>query len=131
MRDVHGYVPDRAVCGRHSRCYTGVMKPQPHRNAGAHPDAGRSPTGTRFVSEREVNPANLRSPPVVPHRRYPSLSDDGLPYFPRLQPKTRRREESVTVTRVAVQKDQPIFSSVRAIAVLAIVAIIAVLVAAA
>ena len=86
--------------------------------------------GTRSSSEREVHATSLRSPPVVPHRRYPSLSDDGQPYFPRLRRKKRPMEESMTVPR-ASENDRPVFFSVRAIALLAIVAIIAALVAAA
>ena len=105
------------------------MKPQPHRNAGAYHDAGRSPTGTRSGSEREVHATILRNPPVVTHRRYPSLSDDGQPYFPRFRRKSRRMLESTTVARAPVDNDRPVSLSVRAVALLVIVAIIAALVA--
>jgi hypothetical protein len=105
------------------------MKPQPHRNAGAYHDAGRFPTGTCSVSEREVHATSLRNPPVVPHCRYPSLSDDGQPYLPRLRRKSLPMEESTTVARASVETDQPPFLSVRVIALLAFVAIFAALVA--
>jgi len=32
-----------------------------------------------------MHAANARPPPAVVSRRYPSLSDDGQPYFPRLR----------------------------------------------
>lgn len=87
--------------------------------------------GTPFVSEREVHATSLRSPPIVPYRRYPSLSDDGQPYFPHLRRTSRPMEESMTVAPASVENDRPVFLSVRAIALVAIVAIIAALVASA
>ena len=71
---------------------------------------------------------SLRIPPAVPHRRYPSLSDDGQPYFPRLWRKGRTLEE-FAIARAPVENERPVFLSVRAITLLAIVAIIAALVA--
>ena len=72
---------------------------------------------------------SLRIPPAVPHRRYPSLSDDGQPYFPRLWRKKRTMEESIAIARASVENERPVFLSVRAITLLAIVAIIAAFVA--
>ena len=85
--------------------------------------------GIRFTSERAVHATSLRPPPIIPHRRYPSLSDDGQPYFPHLRRKSRPIEESMAVERASVENDRPVFWSVRVIALLAIVAIIAALVA--
>jgi hypothetical protein len=76
-----------------------------------------------------MHAANARPPPAVPYRRYPSLSDDGQPYFPRLR-RARRTIDGATVPESAAnENDQSPFFSVRAFAFLAIVAIIAALVA--
>ena len=131
MRIIHGCVPACAVCSSRLRCYYGAMKPQPHRNADTHRDTGRPSPETCSVSEREVDATGLHRPPLIPHRRYPSLSDDGQPYFPRLRRKRRTMEKSMTVARPSVESDEPVFLSVRVISLLAIVVIIAVLVAAA
>jgi hypothetical protein len=70
-----------------------------------------------------VRRTSLRSRSVVPHRRYPSLCDDGQPYFPRLQRKIQAMEQSVTGSAFR-KSDLPYFLSVRIVALLAIIAIV-------
>ena len=69
-----------------------------------------------------------RSPPAVPHRRYPSLSDDGQPWFPHAPGLrgTKIESSSALTSREANPSE---FSYVRVIAIAVIVAIIATLVA--
>ncbi len=74
---------------------------------------GRFPTGDGTEGAR-------RSPPRFPARRYPSLSDDGQPWFPRRRPARSSNTESET------REERPaLLSSVRVISVLAIVIIVA------
>jgi len=75
-----------------------------------------------------VQATSLRSPPVVPHRRYPSLSDDGQPWFPRAS--WSRGTETESSSAITSREANPSeFSYVRVIAIAGIVAIIATLVA--
>lgn len=74
---------------------------------------------------------NVRSSPIIPFRRYPSLSDDGQPYFPRLRRSQRAMAETAHHTHTAPMNDHAPFLSVRVIALLAIVLIIVALAAAA
>ncbi len=68
---------------------------------------------------------SVRTPPPVTHRRYPSLSDDGQPYFPSL----RRRGPIGTVMNDASHGSahSDAMPSVRTLALLALVVIIVVL----
>lgn len=68
------------------------------------------------------------SPAVIPHRRYPSLSDDGQPFFPRSRPPRRSATESATATS-ASEGNRSRIPYVRVFSLLAIIAIIAALVA--
>ena len=101
------------------------MKPQLHANRGIDDDAVRSPLETRIASARGIPAA---SPPVVPHRRYPSLSDDGQPYCPRWRSTRRPAQETLNAALSSVDSDSALFSAVRVIAILCIIAIIASLV---
>src|SRR5688572_18805432 len=108
------------------------MKPQPHSRFGAHRDAVRPSPETGSVTERRMYPKTAHNPSGIPHRRYPSLSEDGQPYFPSLRRSIRRADEALfgandRSDRSAAQT----FLSVRAIALVAIIVIIAALVAAA
>ena len=127
MRMTHGSVPPCAVSERRYWRYRSAMKPQPHRNLSSRPDADRSPTATRTTREREVSVVSVRTPPPVPHRRYPSLSDDGQPYLPSL----RRHRPIGTLLNDASHgsrhSDTEAMPSVRTLALLALVVIIVVL----
>lgn len=90
------------------------MKPLSHHNAGSTNPAIRPPDATRSPHEGIVNASNASTPPVVNYRRYPSLSDDGLPWFPRRS----ALESSSTEVKL------PRFTSVRAIALLGIIALL-------
>lgn len=90
MRDAHGQTSDGAVGSLSSLRYYGIMKPHHHQNTD--------------------NPEN-----VTPQRRYPSLSDDGQPWFPR----SRRSAASALFP-----DNRSRISWVRALALLAIIAII-------
>lgn len=105
------------------------MKPQYYRGSEADPTAGS--VENRSTRERGLHAANARPPPAVTYRRYPSLSDDGQPYFPRLRRARRSADKSAAAVNSANESDPSPFFSVRAFALLAIVAIIAALVASA
>ncbi len=75
-----------------------------------------------------MHAVNARPPPAVPCRRYPSLSDDGQPYFPRLRRTRRNAEDNATMDR-ANENDGTRFFSARVLAFVLLVAIIAVLAA--
>jgi hypothetical protein len=81
------------------------------------------------VTERGTRATNARPPPAITYRRYPSLSDDGQPYFPRLRRTRRSENETFTVANSSGESDSSRFLSVRVIAMLAIIIIIAALVA--
>jgi hypothetical protein len=130
MHNAHGRVPHTAVCRVEWSCYAGAMKPQSHRNTRTPHDAGRSPRETRSAREGGMHANNRRSPPAVPHRRYPSLSDDGQPWFPRA-PWSRGTETESSSAITSREASPSEFSYVRVIAIAAIVAIIATLVASA
>jgi hypothetical protein len=106
------------------------MKPQPHRRPDAPGNTGSIPLADRSTHERGMHAINARPPPAVPYRRYPSLSDDGQPYFPRLRRARRTADATPTMMVAANDNDRSPFFSVRAFALLAIVAIVAALVAA-
>jgi len=104
------------------------MKPQSYQDS----DTRRNTTSAiknRSVRERGMHAANARPPPAVPYRRYPSLSDDGQPYFPRLRRAWRNTDENVTATNAANESDRSGFFPVGVFALLAIILIIALLVA--
>ena len=107
------------------------MKPPSYRDSEAHHTTGPNTVESRSIRERGMHAVNARPPPAVPYRRYPSLSDDGQPWFPRLRRARRNPAETVSVVRSANEKDVAPFFSVRAFAFLAIVVIIAALVASA
>jgi hypothetical protein len=92
MHDAHGQTPDGAVGGSIPRRYYGAMKPH------------------------HQNPDHLRN--AAPRRRYPSLSDDGQPWFPR-----DRRPAASTLFPGNHLK----ISWVRTVALLAIIVLIVVL----
>lgn len=75
-------------------------------------------------------PTGLRSAPAITYRRYPLLSDDGQPCFPRLPRKSRIQKSNMAAARATVENDHRAFLSVRAIALLALVIIVAILAAA-
>jgi len=91
MHDAHGQTPDGAVGSFASLRYYGAMKPHHHQN----------------TDNPEI---------VTPQRRYPSLSDDGQPWFPR----SRRPAASA----LSPPDNRIRLSWVRAISLLAIIAII-------
>jgi len=67
-------------------------------------------------------------PPNAPHRRYPSLSDDGKPWFPRAH--WSRRSETRSASAIPSRADKPAeFPYVRVFAIAGIITIIAALVA--
>jgi hypothetical protein len=105
------------------------MKPQSHRDSDAHRISHSNAVENRATRERGMHAVNARPPPAVPYRRYPSLSDDGQPYFPRLRRARRSTNEDMTAASSANESDHSPFFSVRAFALLAIVIIIAALVA--
>lgn len=72
--------------------------------------------------------ANRRHiPPSIPHRRYPSLSDDGQPWFPRA-PWSRQSEKENPVDP-SFENIRSSFLYIRLITLLVILAIIAFVVA--
>lgn len=111
------------------RCYSWGMKPQSYRDSEADHTTGSNAVESRSTRERGMHAVNARPPPAVAYRRYPSLSDDGQPWFPRLRRARRNPDENVSVVNRANENDVSSFFSVRAFALLAIVAIIAALVA--
>lgn len=107
------------------------MKPQSYRDSEAHHTTNSKAAESRSTRERGMHAVNARPPPTVMYRRYPSLSDDGQPWFPRLRRARRSPDENVSAVNRANENDvSPVFS-VRAFALLAIVVIIAALVASA
>lgn len=90
------------------------MKPTPFRNAGHPHDAGRPPHATSSRNEGGLHAGNRCSSSVVPDRRYPSLSDDGQPWFPR----------RLTPESNPLKANGPPFAYVRMLALLGIIAII-------
>lgn len=74
-----------------------------------------------------MHAVDARPPPAVQYRRYPSLSDDGQPYFPRLR--RTRNVGAAARAEARVRRDPAPLLSVRLFALLAIVAIIAALLA--
>ena len=129
MRNVHGHLPALAVFVSDTRCYCWGMKRNPHRNS--DPNHAVRSTGPHIPSmtERGMHATNARPPPAITYRRYPSLSDDGQPYFPRLRRTRRSENETFTVANFAAESDSSRFISVRLIALLAIIVIIAALIA--
>jgi hypothetical protein len=85
--------------------------------------------GTRSAGERETHVTSLRSPPVMPYRRYPSLSDDGQPYFPRFWKTSRRVEETTSESSPTVTTDRLPFPTARTLAAVAFVVLIVILLA--
>ena len=104
------------------------MKPHSYRDSETPPATGPNAGVSRSTRERGMHAMNARPPPAVPYRRYPSLSDDGQPYFPSLR-RTRRHAEAHVPSNAANENDASRFFSVRVVAFLLLVAIIAALVA--
>ncbi len=102
------------------------MKPNSYRDPEAHHITGSNLVRHRSSCERGMHAVNARPPPTALYRRYPSLSDDGQPWFPRAR---RNADKKITVVNPANERDLSPFFSVRTIALLAIVVIIATLVA--
>lgn len=105
------------------------MKPHSYRDPEALHITGSNLVGHRSSCEREIHAVNARPPPTAPYRRYPSLSDDGQPRFPRPRRARRNANKKIAVVNPATESDLSPFFSVRTIALLAIVVIIAILVA--
>lgn len=102
------------------------MQHQPHQSPTTLSVAGRPHHGT--PSSGEGMNANRRPiAPSIPHRRYPSLSDDGQPWFPRAP--WSRQPKNETSTNSSLEENRSQFSYIRLIALLGILAIIALLVA--
>jgi hypothetical protein len=55
----------------------------PHRNTGNPNHAGRASHATHPPLAEVVHARSASCPSAVQDRRYPSLSDDGQPWFPR------------------------------------------------
>ena len=104
------------------------MKSPCHRHAEANRTADTNRGENRSIRERGMHAVNARPPPPVLYRRYPSLSDDGQPYFPRLR-RTRPNAEDNATMDPANENDGSRFFSVRVVAFLLLVAIIAALAA--
>jgi hypothetical protein len=98
------------------------MKPPYDSNSETHAITGSA-------RERGMHAVNARPPPAVHYRRYPSLSDDGQPYFPRLRRARHSANERAPVMNSANESHASPFFSVRLFALLAIVALIAALAA--
>jgi hypothetical protein len=128
MRNLHDRVSALAVCRSDKRGYPCGMKPDPHRNSDTNHVVESTDPHTRSVRERGMHATNARPPPAVPYRRYPSLSDDGQPYFPRFRRARRSVGETMTVAEAVGSGSSPLLS-IRVIAWAAIIVIIAVLVA--
>lgn len=127
MRNAHGYAPLAAVCGIDARGYDSVMKPQPPQNTAARRDAGRASHKTHSSSEGGLHVNGRRTPPAIPHWRYPSLSDDGQPWFPRAP--GSRQSEIESPSAITSREENPTeFPYVRMIAIAGIIVIIAALV---
>jgi len=103
------------------------MKPQFYRDSETHHTTGPKTVESRSIRERGMHAVNARPPPAVPYRRYPSLSDDGQPWIPRLRRAHRNPEENSSVVNPANENDVSPFFSVRTFALLAIIVIIAAL----
>jgi hypothetical protein len=102
------------------------MKHQPHQNPDTHNVAGRSHHKTTSSGE-QMNANRRHIAPSIPYRRYPSLSDDGQPWFPRAP--WSRQLKSETSTNSSLEENRSQFSHIRLIALLGILAFIALLVA--
>ena len=87
-----------------------------------------TPPTFRSVSERGV-PHTAARPPPAAHRRYPSLSDSGLPCFPRFRRAPHDPEIPRRAPYPAAHDTLPPFPTVRAIALIALVVIVVALVA--
>src|SRR5690606_23949310 len=102
-----------------SRYHVG-MKTKPHPNAGPQSEPNGFPSKFRSVSNGGVPVASLNPPPAAAPRGYPSLCDDGQPYFPR---------------RPRIERSRPVepawlgFPWIRLIAVLVLIVIMAALAA--
>jgi hypothetical protein len=105
------------------------MKTNRHRNSDTNHAARSTRPHVPSVTERGIYATNARPPPAITYRRYPSLSDDGQPYFPRLRRTRRSENETFTVANPSAESDSSRFLSVRVIALLAIIVIIATLLA--
>lgn len=103
------------------------MNPNRHQNSDTNHVAA-STASPRSVPERGMHATNARPPPAVSYRRYPSLSDDGQPCFPRLRRFRRSADETATVAP-ATRTDSSPFLSVRALALAAIIVIVVLLAA--
>lgn len=99
------------------------MKPHNPPNSEVHHLTGSKLAANHSTRERGMHAVNARPPPALPSRRYPSLSDDGQPWFPRLRPARRPADkiESLIAANPANETDHSLFLSVRAVALLAIV----------
>ena len=99
------------------------MKTPPYRNHRADSDARRSPSANRSTNTPRAS-ENRRIPPIVSHRRYPSLYQDFEPLFQR----KRTTSLASSADKLSDRRDWK-FPYVRVFALLVIVAIIAALAA--
>ncbi len=81
----------------------------------------RSPAASRSGATLTPEPSGRKAVPP----RYPSLCDDGQPYFSRLQRDRRARRPADDWTSVWPKGRLPLFLSVRLIAIIAILLITA------
>jgi hypothetical protein len=106
------------------------MKPNHHRNIDTHATFESNASRVRALSERGMHAINARPPPAVACRRYPSLSDDGEPCFPRFSWTRRAADKAVSATDYSPATDaSSSLFPVRVVALLAIIAVIVALVA--
>ena len=98
------------------------MKTQAYQNSRKESNVRRSPPANR--SPGKLTSEKHWSPPVITHRRYPSLYQDFEPLFPR-----NRASRSTTDSNAASLRHNWRFPYVRVFAILLIIAIIAALAA--
>src|SRR3954471_20154045 len=103
------------------------MKPQYHRYSESDPVAGSTPVNHRSTGERGLHAFNARPPSAVQYRRYPSLSDDGQSWFPRLRRAPISADHSAAALNSANESGQSPLFAARAFVLLAIVAVMAAL----
>lgn len=75
-------------------------------------------------TERREGSRPVSLPPGAPHRRYPSLSDDGQPYFPAMRWKRQLRERNADSPHSTSDGGRSPFVSVRFIALAALIVIL-------
>ena len=100
------------------------MKPVANRITGTESDSGRRPHWNAASDEGRTSAESRWIPPAIPHRRYPSLSEDFETTSPSLHPMATKPSIPTDISR---ETDRSRITYVRAFVLLVIIAIIATL----